>query len=196
MNPTIAGDPNSVEAYVTKKKTKDKAVSEMESYRSKQIYVRSLVGVLEDNEWPVQDNVKAQLRMLKDGMNNLEVNIQTSDGKEDDEVKKFSMQIADEVPKLMKNVLLLREQLDKSMIGDPDFAEDKVLKFLNQQELDFNKLKDRADKLQEYQTTLKLPVDEFEVLSEVNSDLSLKTRLWRDKAEWGKLREQVYIHFF
>ena len=26
MNPTIAGDPNSVEAYVTKKKTKDKAV--------------------------------------------------------------------------------------------------------------------------------------------------------------------------
>ena len=77
------------------------------------------------------------------------------------------------------------------MIGDPDFPEEKVLKFLNQQEIDFNKLKDKAEKLQEYQTILKLPVDEFDVLMEVGQDLVLKSRLWKDKAEWGKLREQV-----
>eukprot|EP01041_Mallomonas_annulata_P001585 gene1585-3062_t len=191
MNPMIAGDPNSVEAYVAKKKTKDKAVNEMDSYRNEQSYVRALVSVLEDNDWSVPDNVKAQLRMLKDGINNLDTNIQTSDGKEDEEVKKFSIQIADEVPKLMKNVLLLREQLDKGMIGDPDHPEDKVLKFLSQQEIEFTKLKDKAEKLQEYQTILKLPIDEFEVLQEVSSDLVLKCRLWRDKAEWGRLRDQV-----
>ena len=191
LNPVIAGDPSSVEAYVAKKKSKDKAVNEMDSYRTHQSYVRALVGVLEDNEWSVPDNVKALLRMLKDGINNLETNIQASDGKEDDEVKKFSGQIADEVPKLMRNVLLLREQLDKGMIGDPDHPEDKVLRFLSQQEVDFHKLKDRAEKLQEYQTILKLPVDEFELLMEVGTDLSLKARLWRDKAEWEKLREEV-----
>ena len=191
MNPIIASDPSTVEAYVTKKKTKDKGVAEMDQYRTHQSYVRALVNVMEDNEWPVPDNVKAMLRMLKDGINNLDTNIQASDGKEDDEVKKFSGQIADEVPKLMRNVLLVREQLDKGMIGDPDFPEEKVLKFLNQQEIDFNKLKDKAEKLQEYQTILKLPVDEFDVLMEVGQDLVLKSRLWKDKAEWGKLREQV-----
>jgi len=193
LNPVIAGDPSSVEAYVAKKKSKDKAVNEMDNYRTHQSYVRALVGVLEDNEWSVPDNVKALLRMLKDGINNLETNIQASDGKEDDEVKKFSGQIADEVPKLMRNVLLLREQLDKGMIGDPDYPEDKVLRFLSQQEVDFHKLKDRAEKLQEYQTILKLPVDEFELLMEVGADLSLKARLWRDKAEWEKLREEVSL---
>jgi dynein heavy chain len=58
MNPVIASDPNSVEAYVNKKKVKDSAVEGSERFRDQQSYVRSLVNVLDDNQWTVPDSVK------------------------------------------------------------------------------------------------------------------------------------------
>ena len=97
----------------------------------------------------------------------------------------------EECPKLVKKITDVREQLDAGLINDPDAPEEKVIKFLAQQESDFGKHKARAEKLQEYEAILKLPVDEFEILEEVNADLSLKVRLWNDKAEWGQLRRRV-----
>jgi hypothetical protein len=191
MNPIIAGDPPTVEAYVIKKKTKDRASVELDGYRERLSYVRALVAVMEDNQWLIHDNVKALMRMLNDSIAQLEVNIQLAEGKEDDEVKKFSLLVTEECPKVMKNALLVREQLDKAMIGDPKSSEDKVMKFLLQQENDFNKLKERKEKLQEYQGILKLPIEEFEMLDEVGSDLNLKSRLWRDKSDWTKLRNKM-----
>ena len=38
---------------------------------------------------------------------------------------------------------------------------------------------------------MKLAVDDFEALEPVAADLSLKLRLWTDKAEWSKLRKQI-----
>lgn len=193
MNPIIAGDPPTVEAYVLKKKTKDKAATGMEAYRERLTYLRNLVNVLEDNEWPSGDDVKAIMRMLKDAIGQLDINIQLAEGKEDEEVKKFSLLVTEECPKVVKNALLVREQLDNAMIGDPTSKEDKVLKFLQQQDIDFVKLKERKEKLQEYQAILKLPVEEFEILDDVASDLNLKLRLWRDKAEWTRIRSNLLV---
>ena len=191
MNPIIAGDPPTVEAYMLKKKTKDKANNDMEELKARMAYCRALVGVMEDNTWPIQDNVKALMRMLKDSIAQLDVNVQLAEGKEEEEVKKFSAQVTEDCPKLIKSAQLLREELDKSMLSNPESSEEKVLKFLAQQESDFKKMRERKDKLQEYQVILKLPIEEFEVLDEVGSDLSLKLRLWRDKAEWTKLRTSM-----
>lgn len=60
MNPIIASEPNSVEAYVNKKKVKDAANEGADRYRDQQAYVRSLVNVLDDNQWTVPDNVKVR----------------------------------------------------------------------------------------------------------------------------------------
>ena len=193
MNPVIAADPPTVEAYVAKKKTKDKAAAGMEGYRERLTYVGNLMGVLEDNDWPIGDNVKAIMRMLKDSIGQLDVNIQLAEGKEDEEVKKFSLLVTEECPKVVKSALLVREQLDNAMIGDPASKEEKVLKFLLQQENDFTKLKERKERLQEYQSILKLPIEEFEVLDDVGSDLNLKVRLWKDKAEWTKIRSKLLV---
>jgi len=68
MNPVIAGDPNSVENYVNKKKVKDTAAMGLEGYNSQQSYIRSLVHVMDDNSWPAPDQVKALMRMLKESL--------------------------------------------------------------------------------------------------------------------------------
>jgi dynein heavy chain len=68
MNPIIAGDPNSVENYVNKKKVKDTAAMGLEDYNARQSYIRSLVHVMDDNSWPAPDQVKALMRMLKESL--------------------------------------------------------------------------------------------------------------------------------
>ena len=191
MNPIIAGEPNSVEAYVNKKKVKDAAAAGIEEFNNRQSYIRSLVHVMDDNGWPAPDQVKALMRMLKESLVSLESNIQLAEGKEEEETKKFSLQVTEECPKVVKKLGEVREQLDNAMLSDPDAEDSKVVKFLAHQEADFVKLKGRCEKLQEYQAILRLPVDDFEILEEINSDLYLKIRLWNDRVEWSKLRQKI-----
>ena len=191
MNPVIGGEPASVEGYVNKKKVKDKAAENIEGYKDRQSYVKSLIFLMDDNQWPQGDDVKAALRMLGDGLVAMEVNIAAAEGKEEEEGKRFAAQVTEEVPKLIKKVNELREQLDHQQVSDVDAQDEKVIKFLATHEADFAKQKARAEKLQEYQAVLKLTVDDFEVLEEVGADLSVKARLWRDKAEWAKLRDGI-----
>jgi dynein heavy chain len=180
MNPVIGGEPMSVEAYVNKKKVKDTAANNIESYKDKQSYIKSLIFLMDDNQWPQGDDVKATLRMLGDGLVALEANITLAEGKEEEEGKKFATQITEEVPKLIKKINDIREQLDNPMISDPDAPDEKVVKYMVMQEQDFARAKARSEKLQEYQTVLRLNVDEFELLEEVNADLTIKSRLWKD----------------
>lgn len=104
------------------------------------------------------------MRMLSDSAQHLEVNIQVADTKEEDETKRFSAQVSDECPKLVKRITECREKLDIALISDPNGDNAKVIKYLQQIESDFNRLKANKDKLQEYQAILKLPIDEFEVM--------------------------------
>ena len=191
MNLVIAADPSSVEEYVAKKQTKEVATAELDNIRNQQSYVRNLVMLLEDNEWAIPDNVKAVTRSLKDSIVALENNIVVAEGKEEEEVKKFSTQVTEEVPRIVKRITDCREMLDKDLISDPSASDDKVLKFLTATEADFIKLKERAGKMQDYEVILKMPVDEFELIDEVNADMALKMRLWKDKHAWSILRDNV-----
>jgi dynein heavy chain len=191
MNPVIASEPSTVEAYVNKKRVKDAANEGADKFRDQQSYVRSLVNVLDDNQWSIPDNVKALLRMLSEGLVALETNIQLADSKEEEEVKKFSGQVNEDCPKVIKRIAECREQLDTGFLADPDTPDEKAIKYLGQIEIDFEKAKTRTLKLQEYQTILKMPIDDFEVLEAVTADLNLKVRFWNDKAEWAKLRQTI-----
>ena len=95
MNPIISSEPSSVEAYVVKKKTKDKANELMEGFKERQGYIRTLSLIMDDNGWSLPDNLKAMVRMLKDAIPLLESNIQISDGKEEEETKRFIAQVGE-----------------------------------------------------------------------------------------------------
>ena len=64
MNPVISSEPSTVEAYVNKKKVKDQANEGVDRFRDQQAYVRSLVNVLDDNQWTTPDNVKVRRALL------------------------------------------------------------------------------------------------------------------------------------
>ena len=121
---------------------------------------------------------QALLRMLSEGLAALETNIQLADSKEEEEVKKFSAQVSEDCPRVLKRIAECREQLDTGFLGDPDTPDEKVIKFLGQIEIDFEKAKARTVKLQEYQQILKLPIDDFEVLDAVSADLNLKSKYY------------------
>ena len=191
MNPILAGEPATVEAYVTKKATKDKGNAELEEFKTQQAYIRSIIQVLDDNHWTVADDLKAVFRMLKSSLESLETNIQLAETREDEEIKRFSAQVTDECPKLSKKLSEVQEQLDAHFLSDPEAQDDKVLKHLAQQEAQFAKLKSRAERLQEYQSVLKMPVEEFENFDSIGADLNIKSRLWKDRVAWTQLRAQV-----
>ena len=65
----------------------------MEEFRNRQDYCRQVVNILEDNVWGVPDDLKALIRMLKESIALLETNIQVADSKEEEETKKFSIQV-------------------------------------------------------------------------------------------------------
>eukprot|EP00606_Chrysophyceae_sp_TOSAG23-5_P001616 GSChrysophyteH2.ASY1.ANO1.110.1 assembled CDS len=104
MNPVVGGDPNSVENFVVKKKVKDAAAEGLDDYKETQSYVNSLLFLMDDNGWTIPDSVKATVRMLKEGLETLEKNITTAEGKEEDDAKKFATNVTEEVPKLIKKV--------------------------------------------------------------------------------------------
>lgn len=58
MNPIISSEPGSVESYINKKKTKDQANESLESIRERQNYIKSLVNLVEDNSWTINDDLK------------------------------------------------------------------------------------------------------------------------------------------
>ena len=58
----------------------------------------------------------------------------------------------------------------------------QVLKFIAGLQSDYRKIKEKSEKLKEYQNVLKLNVDDFEIVDEVNADLGLKSRLWTERA--------------
>ena len=191
MNPVIGGEPGTVEAFVNKKKVKDVAAEGIENYKAKQSYIAALLFLMDDNDWTIPDSVKATTRMLKEGLIQLEANIASAEGKEEEDAKRFATNVTEECPALVKKVGALREQLDNKMIGDVGASNEKVLKFLQQQKSDYDKLKARSEKLQEYQGILKLNVDEFEVFEDVGVDLNLKLRLWKDKTDWATMRSSI-----
>ena len=118
--------------------------------------------------------------MLSEGLAALETNIQLADGNEEDEIKKFSVQVTEDCPKANKRIAECQALLDTGFLSDPDTSNEKVLKFLNQVLIDFEKVKARTVRIQEYQTILKLPIDDFESLDPVSADLRLKSEYVSD----------------
>jgi len=112
---------------------------------------------------------------------------QIAEGRQEEDTKRFATDIENEVPMLKKKVVVLREQLDTSLVAQVDEEPEKVLAYLEKIESQLVSLKNRADKLQEYQGILGQNVEEYDVLLEATTDMNLKLRLWRGVRDWEGL---------
>lgn len=58
LNPILASDPSSVDAYILKKKAKDTALENLESFRDRENYIISLVSLMEENKLALPEDLK------------------------------------------------------------------------------------------------------------------------------------------
>jgi dynein heavy chain len=164
----------------------------MEEFRERQQYCVHLVEVMEAERWQLPDDEKALMRMLQDSLQQLDTAVQIADTREEDDIKRFTANIAEELPRLGKQINAVREQLELPLIASVEADVDEVLKFLRKQDHDLQTYCGRVAKLQEYQDILKVPVASLEIAAEAQNDLSLKLRLWSDRLTWEELKSRLF----
>lgn len=185
--PVVTGTPNNVAQLIMKKQVVREAQGKYEGFKASQQKLIAMSNLMSKEDWPVPEDQKAHLVMADENMTTLDTGIQIAEGREEEDTKRFAIEIADEVPRLKKSIGEVREQLDSSIVASLDEQPDNVIMFLEQQNDCLTKLRQRSETLAEYQTELGLDVDEYDTLDEVSTDLNLKLRLWRGIKEWGAL---------
>merc|ERR1719230_781964 len=143
-----------VTAFVDKKKAVAAAIATFEAYKARQQKLISMAELMEQQEWAVPEEQKANLVMCEENMSTLETGMQIAEGREEEDTKRFAQEIKDEVPQLQKKIVAVREQLDKALIADENEEPATVIEFLDKQEDMLNELKSRANQLQDYQGIL------------------------------------------
>lgn len=189
MHTVLASSPSEVEPFVTKVEMLEKSAEALPALRDRESHIRSLASVMSDNSWPLADDLKAQFRMLREGLTDLDAAATRAESTLDEDTKRFARQVEQDIPKLKKSVLAVRERMDDPMLADADAPAARAVKFVREQAARMEELKSMSVKFQHYQTMLKQPVQTFETLDEVAQDLQVKLRLWESLNDWAGLTQ-------
>ena len=189
MHSVLASNPSEVESFVAKVEMLERSGEALPALRDRESHIRSLAAVMADNAWPLVDDLKAQFRMLREGLTDLDAAASRAEATLDEDTKKFARQVEQAIPALKKNVLAVRERMDDPMIAAADAPPGRVVKFVREQAARMDELKAASVRFQHYQTMLKQPVQTFETLDEVHQDLQVKLRLWESLNDWAALTQ-------
>jgi dynein heavy chain, axonemal len=187
MYNVLAGSPGDVDPFVAKIEMLEKVVEQMPGLRERESHIRSLAHIMGDNNWALADDLKAQFRVMKDTLAELDAASQKAEASQDEDIKRFAKQVEAAIPIMKKAVLAIREKMDDAMISNADSPPAKVVKFIREAAVKMDELKAQGAKFQHYQTALRQPVQTFETLDEVASDLAVKLKLWESLQEWQAL---------
>lgn len=185
--PVVTGAPNNVPQFITKKHVVREALCKFESFKAAQHKLVEMSALMVKEGWVVPEDQKAHMVMVNENMSTLDTGLQIAEGREEDDTKRFAIEVSEEVPKIKKSIGEVRERLDSPIVSSIEEKPDNVIVFLGQQSDALATIRRRSDKLAEYQAELGQDVDEYDTLDEVSSDLDLKVRLWRGLKEWGVL---------
>ena len=189
MLSVLASNPPDVDLFVVKLEMLDRVIDVLPGMRDREAHIRAMAQLMADNAWPIADDLKAQFRMLRDALVDLEAAAQKAEALQDEDIKKFARQLDSAIPAMKKSVLAIREKLDDAMISSPDSQAHRMVKILRDYGQRMEELKAQSTKLAHYQAVLKQPVQTYDTLDEVAADLTMKTKLWEAMAEWQALTQ-------
>ena len=187
--PIVESNPNTVEKFVEKKNTVAESQEKLDQYKQVQVHITEMASLMKEMEWPIPDTENVHMIVLGNHMTALENGIEVAQGREQEDIDQFAEKVAADVPILTDDIRSLREALDNGVITDLDgyeHPEEKALPYLYKQKEEFEALRARSEKLQEYEGVLARPQTEFEDLDEVFTDLNLKLNLWEGVGEWNR----------
>ncbi|RYY36796.1 hypothetical protein EON62_01520, partial [archaeon] len=163
----------------------ERVVDVLPALRDREMHIRAIAQLMSDNAWPIADDLKAQFRMLRDALTDLEAAAQKAEAAQEEDIKKFARQVEAAIPVMKKAVLMIREKMDDPIITSPDSNAARVVKLIRDQAARMEELKAQSARFLHYQTILRQPLQTFETLDEVATDLQVKLKLWESLQEWG-----------
>ena len=192
LDNVVSKSTTTVEEFVRKIEYLEKSQKLIPKFRDDCILIVSYSKLMEEQGWPLADNLKASLAYEGDllmGLGTRKKNVRISEARLEEDSANFIAKIEKQVPVLKKNIATLKDAISIPMVDDADADNDMVLDYLSKQEAELEKLKKEADNFQNYQTMLKQPQTDFEMLVEARQDLNLKMRLWMGLKDWNNLTQ-------
>jgi len=178
MYNVVASSPSEVEPFVAKVEMLEKSQEALPAFRDRENYIRSIAQLMAENQWGIEDDLKAQFRMLKDALIDLESSAEKATASLEEDTKKFARQVEQSIPVLKKAVQGVREAMDNPIFASADSPPAKMVQKIREQATKMEELKALGAKYQHYQTMLKQNVTEFDVIDETHADLQTKLKLW------------------
>jgi dynein heavy chain len=185
----LASTPTEVETFVAKVEMLEKVTEGLPYLRDKESHIRSLAQLMGENGWPIMDDLKAQFRLLKDTLLDLEGAAGKAESVLDEDTKRFARLVEQSIPPLRKAAQAIREKLDDPMIASADASVAKVVKFLRDQQARMDECKSLAAKFTHYQQQLRQPVASYEQIDEISQDMTVKMKLWEAIQDWSLITQ-------
>lgn len=182
--PLVRKPTKETEGFIARKKAVEVAIAKMDEYKDRKELIDKMVSLVAENGWVLSDERKHHVNMIVQNINGLENGMASFESTSEDDLAKCISDVNAEVPVLTKKMNDLRGELEISMVADVDESVVNVLAFLEQKEEVMLAYKSRSEKLEEFQTILGQDISEYEILEEVQADLTIKLKLWNAVQEW------------
>ena len=185
MGKILSGNPSEVEPFVLKCAALEASVEGLPDFRERKMYIASLAALMTDNEWTISEDLKALFRVLANALSDLENAASKTEASLEADSAKFIKKVEDAIPVLRKDIYSLQERLTDETISQADAPPAKVLKLLKDAAARMEELKGLTVRYASYQTQLRQPVTELEVVDEVAADMNVKIKLWEAISHFG-----------
>ncbi|KAA0150075.1 hypothetical protein FNF29_05515 [Cafeteria roenbergensis] len=184
MTAILESDPKDVEPFVEKVSTLHRFHDRQGELRNGIAHATSLAQLMIEQRWPIGDEEQTMRRLVGEQIRRVEDAATKFEAAQAEDTAKFSATVEKLVKKLRADFSALRAELDHGKVASADSDPEEVDRFMAAKEDDFKSLVALSDTYQKWQTLLSQPVAEYDVIEDLQVDLTLKRNLWRALREW------------
>ena len=190
----LAATPEDVEEFTSQVKFYEKVKLEAEAVAEQNKVIRQVENLMKKNKWEIPDTEVSHNSVIKATLKDVDGRVEAMENNLEEETTKWVAKINETVPKIKKEGMQVRSELDDQMIGDVNKLENEtetVIEFLLVQQKEVLRLRSKAQQFQQYQELLQQEPADYEELEETYVDMKIKVGLWEGIRDWDTLTKAL-----
>lgn len=190
----LAATPEDVEEFTSQVKFYEKVKLEAEAVAEQNKVIRQVENLMKKNKWEIPDTEVSHNSVIKATLKDVDGRVEAMENNLEEETTKWVAKINETVPKIKKEGMQVRSELDDQMIGDVNKLENEtetVIEFLLVQQKEVLRLRSKAQQFQQYQELLQQEPADYEELEETYADMKIKVGLWEGIRDWDTLTKAL-----
>ena len=190
----LAATPEDVEEFTSQVKFYEKVKLEAEAVAEQNKVIRQVENLMKKNKWEIPDTEVSHNSVIKALLKDVDGRVEAMENNLEEETTKWVAKINETVPKIKKEGMQVRSELDDQMIGDVNKLENEtetVIEFLLVQQKEVLRLRSKAQQFQQYQELLQQEPADYEELEETYADMKIKVGLWEGIRDWDTLTKAL-----